>query len=257
MPQECSEPSCTKVAAFRTRTRPAWCDEHITAILRRGGLEPLEPFRRPTEYRLTRCLRCGCVAHYRFEYTLDRNKVGELTCRARFWREWAQQSRAGQGVCADLGPVPEVEARMHAANSGYDYLEALTRPSLRDDPHRVRCRYCGRVSAQRLGDMVWGCSCQVNPRREQQATTSGTKKPELLKDSDHLVLAWWDHDNNDAASWQTAKVRARREVHWRCPDCGLRFTSRILDMTNDATCPDCEPFVGRQPQFSYDRLWVP
>jgi putative CocE/NonD family hydrolase len=42
--QACSEAECEHSAAFRTRTNPAWCDEHITAILRAGGLEPLEPF---------------------------------------------------------------------------------------------------------------------------------------------------------------------------------------------------------------------
>ena len=27
------------LAAFGTRTKPAWCDQHITEILARGGLD--------------------------------------------------------------------------------------------------------------------------------------------------------------------------------------------------------------------------
>ena len=66
--KQCSWDGCTAMAAYGTRTKPAWCDEHITAILRQGGLLPLEPFVSPQAYRLTRCLTCGCEAHYRFEY---------------------------------------------------------------------------------------------------------------------------------------------------------------------------------------------
>ena len=43
----CAEPGCTERPAFRTRTRPTWCDDHITAILWASGLEPLEPFVKP------------------------------------------------------------------------------------------------------------------------------------------------------------------------------------------------------------------
>jgi hypothetical protein len=177
--QECSEPGCSQPAGFRTRSKPAWCDQHIAEILRRGGLEPLEPFTKPTAWRLTRCLRCGCVAHYRFEYTLDKNRIDEATCRACYWRGWAISAPSLQGACAALVPVPYAVARKRAADSGYEYLEPLTSPSLPDDPHRVKCVYCGRVSAERLGDIDFGCSCQSNPRRDRQTTNvSGPKKKE-------------------------------------------------------------------------------
>lgn len=91
---ECAEPGCERPGAFRTTSRPTWCDAHITAILRRGGLEPLEPFPgTPKKWRLTRCLACGCEAHYRLEYTIDKNAHDEPTCRACYWRGWADNTR--------------------------------------------------------------------------------------------------------------------------------------------------------------------
>lgn len=41
--QLCSQSDCSQPAAYRTRSRDTWCDTHITAILRSGGLEPVEP----------------------------------------------------------------------------------------------------------------------------------------------------------------------------------------------------------------------
>ncbi|GAB2889824.1 zinc-ribbon domain-containing protein [Streptomyces deserti] len=240
--QLCSEADCGQPAAFSTRTKRTWCDAHITEILGEGGLEPLEPFTKPKAWRLTRCLACGCEAHYRFEYTLEKNAYGEATCRACYLRQWAREARQAMGAYADLSPVPQAEAREHAEKNGYDYLSALTAPSFSDDPHHVRCRYCGRLSAARLGDIGFGCQCQVNPRRERQTTKpAGSKQRDLLKNSELPVLDWWDHEQNDAATWETVTVKARREAAWRCPDCGLRFRKRILDMVNMRECPECAP----------------
>ncbi|WP_199823290.1 hypothetical protein [Streptomyces sp. NRRL WC-3742] len=47
----------------------------------------MEPFAKPTAWRLTRCLTCGCEAHYRFEYTVSKNAEDEATCRACYWRQ--------------------------------------------------------------------------------------------------------------------------------------------------------------------------
>lgn len=246
VPQECSEPECEQLAAFRTRTRPAWCDEHITDILHKGSLAPLEPFDSPKAYRLSRCLECDCEAHYRLDYTLDQNAQGVPTCRACYWREWgAMQRRLLEGH-VDFSPVPGLAAKTQAEAHGFDYLGPLTSPSLPHDPHRTRCDYCGRISAQRMGDIGWGCSCQTNARRAMQTSkVAGADEPgakrvkNLLKDSKLPVLDWWDHDGNDSALWETVTVKARREATWRCPDCRLRFTARILDMTSVRSCPDC------------------
>ncbi|WP_344836198.1 zinc-ribbon domain-containing protein [Kribbella ginsengisoli] len=224
---------------FKTRTRPSWCDEHITAVLRLGGIEPLEAFVKLTSWRLTRCLVCDCEAHYRLEYVLDRNKLGEPVCRACFWRGWAQTTRALQGL--PVSAASEEEARSHAEASGFDYLGSLTQPSLHDDPHRVRCRLCQRISATRLSDLSFGCSCQSNPRRDRQtANVSGPRRKELLKDSGLPVLRWWDQERNDSASWETVGVSGRREVGWKCPVCDLRFNRRVDEMASLPSCPACE-----------------
>lgn len=238
--QVCSEAGCSQPSAFRTRTNPAWCDDHITAILRAGGLEPLEPFKAPKAWRLTRCLACGCEAHYRFEYTIDQNRIGVATCRACYWREWAKWARSLSGGYARLTPTLVEDARAHAEQHGFEYLGPLTSPSLPDDPHRTKCRYCGRISAERLGDIGWGCTCQTNPRRTAHTTVGRDKTARnLLKDSSLPALQWWDYEANDASAWETVTVKARREVFWRCPTCDLQFSQRVLDMTGRPSCPDC------------------
>ncbi|MFD5974362.1 zinc-ribbon domain-containing protein [Streptomyces bacillaris] len=258
--QLCSEPNCSQPAAYRTRSRDSWCDDHITAMLRAGGLEPLEPFTKPTAWRLTRCLACGVEAHYRFEYTLEKNTLGEATCRACYWRHWAEEDRRLKGAYANLIPVPAPEAREHAEKNGYDYLGPLTAPSLSEDPHHVRCRYCERLSAERLGDIAFGCRCQTNPRRDRQTSTTAAarqaKKRDLLKDSGLPVVDWWDHESNEAADWETVTVKARREVSWRCPDCGLRFTKKVLDMVGARECPECEPKRRAAWEAEYERYKV-
>lgn len=156
--QACSIDNCTNTAAFKTRTKPTWCEQHIIEQQRRGGLSALESFTHPDDWQLTECLTCTVQAHYRFEYTLDKNTYAEPTCRACFWRAWARQSRDMHGVWAKVAPVPYEKAKNTAEKSGYEYLEPLTAPSLPDDPHHVQCRRCGRISAERLSDIAWGCS---------------------------------------------------------------------------------------------------
>lgn len=157
--QTCCVDGCTNTAAFRTRSKPTWCDEHIAEVQRRGGIRPLEPFTHPNDWQLTECLTCTVRAHYRFVYTLDKNRYGEPTCRACYWRRWAADARALQGAWANREPVPYAEAKAFAEEHGFDYLGALTAPSLPDDPHHTRCRRCGKVSAERLGDISFGCTC--------------------------------------------------------------------------------------------------
>jgi DNA polymerase-3 subunit epsilon len=158
--QVCSVEPCTAVAAFRTRSKPAYCDDHIAVILRQGGLEALESFTRPDDWLLTRCLQCRNVAHYRFVYVQDKNADGEGTCRACFWRGWGAHQRALLGAYGDNEPVPYEKAQATAEKHGYIYLGPVTSPSLPHDPHRVECRRCGKISAERLGDIAFGCTCQ-------------------------------------------------------------------------------------------------
>ena len=158
--QVCSEAGCDETAAFKTRTKPTWCSTHIAEIQLAGGLRALESFTHPDDWQLTECVACGVEAHYRFAYTLDKNQYSEPTCRACYWRSWAAEERRMQGEWANLTPVSFEEAQAHAEAHDFDYLGPLTAPSYGSDPHRTRCRRCGKISADRLGDIGFGCTCQ-------------------------------------------------------------------------------------------------
>ncbi|AIY01530.1 hypothetical protein ART_1931 [Arthrobacter sp. PAMC 25486] len=155
--QACSVEDCETVAAFKTRKKPTWCAVHIEDIQRIGGLRPLESFTHPDDWQLTECMNCAVQAHYRFNYTLEKNGWSEPTCRACYWRKWAKKAR---GDWAELTPATFEETKTYVDGHGFDYLGALTAPSLSDDPHLTKCRRCGKISAQRLGDIGFGCTCQ-------------------------------------------------------------------------------------------------
>lgn len=158
--QVCSEGGCGQPAAFKTnKGRRTLCHAHIEEVQRAGGVRPLESFTHPQDWQLTECINCGVQAHCRFVYTSEKNGFGEATCRACYWRAWARDARALQGAYADFAPVPYTEAQTYAEEHGYEYLQPLTAPSLREDPHLVKCRRCTRISVQRLGDISFGCSC--------------------------------------------------------------------------------------------------
>lgn len=155
--QVCSVEGCSDMAMFRTRSKPAYCNVHIGAILWDGGLVALESFTHPNDYLLTRCIHCENVAHYRFEYVQTKIREREVTCRACFWRDWSQDSIRMAGPYADLTPVSYEEAQGIAEDNGFSYLGPLTNTSLRSDPHRVECTLCGKITAERLGDIAFGC----------------------------------------------------------------------------------------------------
>ena len=125
-------------------------------------MRPLESFTHPQDWRLTECLKCGNVAHYRFVYTLDLNDVGEPTCRACYWRHWSQDVRTLQGGYVDVQLVTYEHAQQVAQDNGFVYLGPLTAPSLSNDPHRTQCQRCGKISAERLGDIAFGCTCKAS-----------------------------------------------------------------------------------------------
>jgi DNA polymerase III epsilon subunit-like protein len=157
--QTCCVEGCTNTAVFKTRSRPTWCDGHIIEMQRLGGLKPLEPFTHPDDWQLTECLACTVQAHYRFVYTLDKNRYGEPTCRACYWRAWSGDQEALLGDFADPDPVQYEEAKAFAEEHGFDYLGPLSVPSRGGSPHHTRCRRCSRISAQRLGDISFRCIC--------------------------------------------------------------------------------------------------
>lgn len=204
-------------------------------LQRRAGLVPLERFQSRSAWQLTRCLECGCEAHYRFEYVLDQMVADTPVCRACHWRRWAAEAYPVRQI-ADVEQV-----RTFATEHGYEYLEPLTAPSQAEDPHRVRCRQCLRISAERTGDIGRGCPCQKNPTRSTQTDRvrgAAVVGKELFKDSGSAAVSMWDHDQNDESWWLTATVRARREVSWLCP-CGNRFTEKIMQVGGASRCLEC------------------
>ena len=127
----CAVEGCTENAAFRTTKRPAWCDRHITAILLKGGLTPLEPFTRRDAYRLTRCVSCGCEAHYRLEYVLEKNQIGERVCRACYSDNWA----VDEGLAAPASALRDT--RRYASTRRKMDSNTLAQRVIRPAPRRA------------------------------------------------------------------------------------------------------------------------
>lgn len=244
--KQCAREGCDALAVYGTRTKPAWCDEHITSLLGEGGLEPLELFTSPTAYRMTRCLTCGCEAHYRFVYTLDKNAWQESTCRACYWSRWTADALRLGAVPIGADVVSDDQARIVAESHGYDYLGLAPIPPA----YRVRCRYCGRITADRLGDIAWGCSCQVNPKRSRLAKPpakpdlaelSGDSAPRL---NPELVEQWHPLLN---ASLRVADISpiSRRRIHWLDPVCGHQWiaTPAEREKRERLRCPECRTIL--------------
>lgn len=244
--KQCAWVGCEVLAAYGTRTKPAWCDKHITAILRQGGLEPLEPFRSPTAYRMTRCLVCGCEAHYRFAYTLDKNAWQEPTCRACYWSKWTADALSRGAVPLGADIVSDQQARAVSEAQGYDYLGPAPIPPA----YRVRCRYCGRITAGRLGDIAWGCSCQVNPKRSRLAEPAARAEPvaqdaaPIPRLNPELVEQWHPTLN---APLQVADISpiSKRRIHWRDPICGHEWiaTPAEREKRERLRCPECRTIL--------------
>ena len=251
----CTVDGCDKAGAFRTRTRPTWCIEHLHVLYEEGGLTLLDSFTKPADHLLTRCNRCGFEGHYRFEYVLDCRKRSEPVCRACYWSRWAKGTRRYAGN----RPVDLHNVQRSAEANGFTYLGPLTNPSLANDPHGTKCTQCGRVTAQRPCDVVWGCTCSRNTK----TATAGTKKApgaNLLKNSNSQYVDWWDHDRNPAELWETAKLKGRKEVWWRCPE-GHSFERRILEVTGgySSPCPECREIAAKKREVeraAYEGLTI-
>ncbi|WP_197515689.1 hypothetical protein [Arthrobacter sp. U41] len=155
--QQCSKDGCVNSAAYRTLSKPAWCLDCIADILLEGGLTAAEPFIGPEEWRLATCLDCGVQAHYKFEYTLDKNAVGEKTCRACHWTDWAKWACQMSGEAAPARIYSREEIIAHLDKHGFDLVATTVDVNDGNDPI-TRCRSCNKISAQRMGDIGWGCS---------------------------------------------------------------------------------------------------
>ena len=97
-PKMCATPGCGNPAAYRTRSKPAYCAECIERIASDAGLALEEPVVKPNDFIMTTCKRCGGRAHYRFNYILDKRGIGEPVCRRCYWESWYRGSWEQFGV---------------------------------------------------------------------------------------------------------------------------------------------------------------
>lgn len=267
--QLCSTDGCVNSAAYKTRSQPAWCTGCIDVILGEGGIAALEPFEGPKAWRLTRCLDCGVQAHYRLVYTLDKNAVSEKTCRACYWQDWAKQARAMSGLAGRGRIYSADEITAHLDENGYDFIATTVEVNDGNDPIIASCRSCKKISAERMGDIGWGCACSRNVRsasptlaavavparniRSANPASSKTAKV-LLAESDDPAKEWWDHDRNDEKTFRTATLRATRTCHWVCPECQDSFSAKVLDMTAGRhACPTCSAIRRAEWEKEYER----
>lgn len=166
----CSTPGCENPAAYRTRSKPAYCLECIDRIMGESGLVRLEPFTGPRDWMLTRCKRCGVEAHYRFEYILHKHEIGEPVCRACYWKQWFRDSWTQNGVGQGArGAIPEAVLLDVISACGYELHNVIPGDKVGEELYRVRCCSCGRISVERLGDIVWGCTCSKTTRQQRKA----------------------------------------------------------------------------------------
>lgn len=271
--QICSSERCANTAAFKTRSKPAWCTDCIEDILREGGLTGEESFTAPNDWRLTTCLTCGVKAHYKFSYTLEKNSQLEKTCRACHWMEWAKRARqlSGSATPGRIYSQADITARLD--QHGYDLMATIVDFNDGNDPVVARCRSCNRISAERLADISWGCSCSRNARSTTPTALTGssaavrnirTTNPAssktgrlLLADSEDAALRWWDHERNDEKTFRTVTLRATRTCHWVCPECSLSFPAKVLDMTaGRSSCPDCSKIRAAEWAKQYAKYKV-
>jgi len=230
---QCSAEGCESDAAWGTRTKPAWCQKHAREKFCSTGMEPREDVVKATTFTLAACVACGTETHVKLEYALEKAGIGESPCRACYWKQWAADVRRLQHnpFAKEDREVQEV-----AEEHGYEYRGPLTSPSLRDDPHLVRCIDCGRITAERCGDIGWGCQCRKaskTPARPRGA------KGELFKDSGSRALTLWDHELNGEAELATAPIGATRKAHWRCPRCGHQWIDSIKNLVASPRCQVC------------------
>ena len=245
--KSCCVDGCTELGAFSTYTRPTWCSRHLNDVYENAGVALLEEFTKPTKYLLTRCLTCHFEGHYRFEYVLEHSQRSSPVCRACYWRKWAQMARRLGGSAPH-----DSDAKTLAEMSGYTYLGPLTDPSIGEDPHAVRCNHCGRIEAQRPGDIGFGCTCNRNPK----SRTAGAPKsagPHLVKLSDGVARDWWDHNRNPDSLWQTARLKSRKLAWWKC-DKGHEFQLTISELTDREVCPSCSLQAANERRQKWEQM---
>lgn len=146
-------------------------------------------------------------------------------------------------------PMSREQAQSLAEENGYDLVDLIDADRPGREIMLVRCQACGRQTAERPGDVAWGCSCRTHPNTP---TLYVPGESHLLRDSDEPCLEWWAHDLNDEELFKSVRAHARKEAVWRCPKCGATFTRKVYEMTGTGgpKCPECA--AARSAQFSSD-----
>ncbi len=151
----------------------------------------VDPFEGPKAWRLTECLDCGVQAHYRLVYTIEKNAVGEKTCRACYWKAWAKEARALSGeVFPGRRTYSTAEIIAHLDANGFDFIATTGEVTDGYEPVITPCRSCRRISADRMGDIGWGCSCSRNARSttSTSSTAAATASRKCLRSP---CSCWW------------------------------------------------------------------
>lgn len=146
-------------------------------------------------------------------------------------------------------PMTREEAELLAEKNGYDLIDLIDADRPGREIMLVRCQACGRQTAERPGDVAWGCSCRSHPNTP---TLYVPGESHLLRDSGEACLEWWAHDLNDEELFASVKTHARKEAVWRCPECGATFARKVYEMTGPGgpKCPSCSAI--RSAQFHSD-----
>lgn len=159
-------------------------NDELDAILAKGGLRINQPYNsrgsyRKDEYIFTTCTECGVEAHYRLKYILDKNAQGERVCRACHWLSWygvahelydgsvqtmiergaTRRELIEQGVISQEKGLGWKKASELAEKHGFELVDLITGARESDEAMIVRCRSCGKQTAERPGDVAFGCGC--------------------------------------------------------------------------------------------------
>lgn len=156
-------------------------NDQLDSILAESGLRMNQPYSPKQSYRkdedvFTQCLTCGIEAHYRLKYILEKKAS---TCRACYWRNWHEgtsglynesikqliEKGATRRELIDQGIIEqEKDASWNDAESlvlryGYELVDVLHGGTPGNDVLVVKCKACGRQTAERPCDIEFGCTC--------------------------------------------------------------------------------------------------
>lgn len=108
---------------------------------------------------------------------LDKNAASERVCRACHWLGWYDGGHdlddlIDRGLVTAGRSLGRREAEALADEHGYDLLELIRGRRRGDDVMLVRCRECGRRTAERPCDVAYGRAC-AGARARREATAGG------------------------------------------------------------------------------------